>query len=267
MLMQEKDLGSQFFLRQKDIGKNRAKAAAPRVQLLNPRVAVHTVTDPIDTLSDTFFDDFDLICLVDQDPDTISKVDAIARSKALPFWSTGIMGIFGYLFCDLQEYTFTVAQHKPGNPEPHQTEANLSFCSFVDVLNTKFDHFKNDRRWKRKVHPLFFAIRVIWAFWSQHGRYPDMHAAEDVQLLKSAKIETMDAVECDAAFLEDELLEKVTMMLHKEIPPTCAVLGGLVAQELIKVLSRKEVPTNNFLLYDSWSASAQVMQVGVAAAV
>lgn len=35
-----------------------------------------------------------------------------------------------------------------------------------------------------------------------------------------------------------------------EINPTCALLGGIAAQEIIKVISRNSDPINNYFVYD-----------------
>lgn len=58
----EEDLGSNYFLRDSDVGSERAAAALARIQALNPRVSVST-----SSLGDarSRLDTFDLVCLTD----------------------------------------------------------------------------------------------------------------------------------------------------------------------------------------------------------
>jgi ubiquitin-like 1-activating enzyme E1 A len=41
-------------------------------------------------------------------------------------------------------------------------------------------------------------------------------------------------------------------------PPTLAILGGLVAQDVLRALSRKDTPIANLLAVDSMSGSGNV---------
>ena len=52
------------------------------------------------------------------------------------------------------------------------------------------------------------------------------------------------------------------MINRAQFAPTCAVLGGLLGQEVVKVLARKELPVNNILLLDATDGAAVVKRVG-----
>ncbi|KAI8928835.1 hypothetical protein BC831DRAFT_446751 [Entophlyctis helioformis] len=277
-----RDLGSQFFLRDSDVGKNRAEAVAPRVQQLNPRVKVVACTRPIDQLEDGFFDDFDLVCVISTNPSVLTKINSIARAKSLSFWGAAIMGMYGYIFSDHgPEYRYMTTHHAAAptataaatataakTDAASRVEQSLSYCSFADaVTHATFGATKMDRRFKRKAHPLYFALRVLWEAWTEHGRFPDPSHDAQLDELLATKTAAMAKAECDPAFLPDDLLKAVAAVVDRELQPACAVLGGLLAQELLKVLSRSEAPFHNVLLYDSFEAVAQTMAVGIDARV
>lgn len=50
----------------------------------------------------------------------------------------------------------------------------------------------------------------------------------------------------DHSKLSDNLFE----LVFGEVVPVCAVLGGVIAQEVIKGVSQREVPINNVFLFD-----------------
>ena len=52
------DLSTQFYVREDEIGKNRAALSAPRVAELNPYVQVHSHTDALDMQNLSFLDQF-----------------------------------------------------------------------------------------------------------------------------------------------------------------------------------------------------------------
>ncbi|KAH6561981.1 hypothetical protein BSLG_010251 [Batrachochytrium salamandrivorans] len=303
-LVEARDLGAQFFLRESDIGNNRAESVLPRVQQLNPRVEVKTETRPLETLPESFLANFDIISVIGASPNTIvsqgldvdhetisssntcdtmklsanavllwlhladlyqqDKLNSIARANNIAFWSASVFGTCGYVFSDLQEHNYTVLSHIQGQKELQHIPSSLSFCSFKDMLATVFNNPKIDKRWKRKAHPLYFAIRVVWGYQIKYQKYPDVNNEADMKLLTDMKEDLMIKLECDPIFVDAELLKDVARMFLVEFPATCAVLGGMLAQELLKVLSRNESPIQNMLIYDSWEAVAQVMQVSPA---
>jgi len=58
-----------------------------------------------------------------------------------------------------------------------------------------------------------------------------------------------------ATLTDDELDDLVTAGVA-QVPPVCAVLGGMVGNEVIKIISGKGEPANNTLLFDGGSCKA-----------
>ena len=94
----EDDLGSQFFVTEEHVGMNvytgpfrvairpvltdvlqRAEAAQPAMQKLNPRVPVHTDTDSVRSKAPEYFKSFDIVIATDLDIDNL-----VNTSSTLP---------------------------------------------------------------------------------------------------------------------------------------------------------------------------------------
>jgi len=46
------------------------------------------------------------------------------------------------------------------------------------------------------------------------------------------------------------------------LSPVCAITGGILAQEVIKAVSQRDVPHNNFFLYNGLETSGMVDRIG-----
>ena len=50
--------------------------------------------------------------------------------------------------------------------------------------------------------------------------------------------------------------------MYAELSPVAAIVGGVLAQEVIKAVSKKDQPQNNFFLYNPVESSGSVEAVG-----
>jgi ubiquitin-like 1-activating enzyme E1 A len=57
-------------------------------------------------------------------------------------------------------------------------------------------------------------------------------------------------------------LDNLYELLFGELAPVCAILGGVIAQEVIKAVSHKEVTINNIFLFDPVTYSGKELSVG-----
>ncbi|KAJ3027065.1 UNVERIFIED_CONTAM: SUMO-activating enzyme subunit 1, partial [Siphonaria sp. JEL0065] len=134
----ERDLGAQFLLSLKDVGKNVAESVAPRIRNLNPRVNLETVDKDVAQVDDSFFNDFDLVLvsgkvafdilvstsvcnvfyvefgrgilgnndILDWDTPLAIRINNICRKQKIKFISAAVFGTHGYMFADLLEYEY-----------------------------------------------------------------------------------------------------------------------------------------------------------------
>ncbi|KAF9173730.1 SUMO-activating enzyme subunit 1 [Mortierella sp. AD010] len=251
----EEDLGAQFLLRQEDVGRNRAEAAAEKARLLNPRVKVVVDTEDIAQKPDSFFTGFNIVCLTGCNPEQMIRIDNTCREGNTGLYAAGVHGFFGYIFCDLKHHEYreesqSQATERGKEPETTVTHKSQSYDSLSSTLEC-FWGFPKPRALRRKVSPLFFAIQVLWLFQQAHGgRLPQGGDQQDLEAMFKLRDERLKSAQVDNSFVEDELLQTFVETASAEISPVCAIVGGFLAQDILKALSGKDSPLLNYFLYN-----------------
>lgn len=96
----------------------------------------------------------------------------------------------------------------------------------------------------RRTGPAFVIMRVLQQFRETEGRDPSAaHRTDDVQRLCAIRDEL-------AAGLATPIDDSVFVHVFEQISPAAAIVGGELAQEIIKAVSQKEAPHNNVFLFD-----------------
>lgn len=91
------DLSSQFYLSEKDVGKNRADVSVPLLSELNKNVSVSGYTGK---LTPKFLDKFSVIVLTDSSLEEQLWINHYTHSKSKGFINASVRGLFGQVFCD-----------------------------------------------------------------------------------------------------------------------------------------------------------------------
>ncbi|XP_076447725.1 ubiquitin-like modifier-activating enzyme 1 [Babylonia areolata] len=91
------DLSSQFFLREEDIGKDRAEVCHPRLAELNSYVSVNNCTADLD---EAFLSQFQVVVLTNSKYDDQVRVGEYCHSHNIKFIVAETHGLFGKVFCD-----------------------------------------------------------------------------------------------------------------------------------------------------------------------
>ncbi|XP_077585017.1 ubiquitin-like modifier-activating enzyme 1 isoform X2 [Stigmatopora nigra] len=95
-----RDLSSQFYIREADLGKNRAEVSQSRLAELNSYVPVAAHTG---ALTDDFLTKFQVVVLTNSTLDEQQKVGEFCHSKGIKIIIADTRGLFGQLFCDFGE--------------------------------------------------------------------------------------------------------------------------------------------------------------------
>uniref|UniRef100_V9KCN4 E1 ubiquitin-activating enzyme n=1 Tax=Callorhinchus milii TaxID=7868 RepID=V9KCN4_CALMI len=99
-LAQWVDLSSQFFLREEDLGKNRAEVSQPRLAELNTYVPV---TAYLGELTEEYLQQFQVVVLTNSPLDEQLWIGDFCHNKGIKFIVADTRGLFGQLFCDFGE--------------------------------------------------------------------------------------------------------------------------------------------------------------------
>ncbi|OCK85482.1 hypothetical protein K432DRAFT_400224 [Lepidopterella palustris CBS 459.81] len=278
----EDDLCSQFFVSEADIGKNRAEAAVPQIQKLNPRVTVRALSQDIRLQGPEFYSPFDVVIATDLEFTTLSPINAAARLSNRPFYAAGAHGFYGYIFADLITHDYVIEREKSNVPTALRPESTTR--SIISVATKKEsgktiemvtkrelysplllantsplppEYLLNRRRLKQ-VTPLLTCMRALWEYQKLSGATLPSHSHADLQLFTKLATEKHSELQLPAETLKSEFLRSFLQNLGSELAPVTAFLGGQLAQDVINVLGKREQPIQNMLLFDGEDSKGPV---------
>ncbi|KAK0385847.1 hypothetical protein NLU13_7024 [Sarocladium strictum] len=275
-IVTEADLGAQFFLAEEDqpVGKNRAEAALPNIQKLNPRVRVHIDTEGVTTKVPSYFAAFDIVIATDLDPTAFNLINIATRLNKKPFYAAGTHGMYGFIFSDLIQHTYIIERDQGNVPtEPKQEtrtrsivdvktrkegEKSIDSVTKVELYSTWFlssdlanlpDDYTKSKRRLRAVSPALSCLRALWEFQQvNNGRLPSNR--EDLKMFTQIATQKHKSLSLPSETLSSEFLRSFLQNLGSEIAPVTAILGGQLAQDVINVLGQKQQPIQNMVIFD-----------------
>ncbi|XP_030045018.1 SUMO-activating enzyme subunit 1-like, partial [Microcaecilia unicolor] len=163
----EEDTRTQFLIPTGSMNHNRAEASLARAQNLNPMVEVKVDIQDIADKDDTFFTQFDAVCLTCCPQDILMKVDHICHKHAIKFFSGDVFGYHGYMFANLGDHEFVeekmkvnkVNQELEDGPEAKKVKLDstettmvkktVTFCSLQEALELDWRNEQAKTRLKR----------------------------------------------------------------------------------------------------------------------
>jgi len=107
--------------------------------------------------------------------------------------------------------------------------------------------------------PLFVIIKSLFRYWKYFTRYPNQENIEELKKIKDNivlehKISSRELRKCDY----DKLVEIFVGNIGCELSPVCAVVGGVVAQEILKIICHNDKPFNNTFFFNGMDDSGMV---------
>ncbi|KAJ1961003.1 E1 ubiquitin-activating protein aos1 [Dipsacomyces acuminosporus] len=242
----EDDLDCQYYFRTEDIGKARDQTLAERLRILNPLVQV-TASEGKEEYSD-----FDLVVCIGKDFEYTTKVNQLCRASGehgVKFVSADAFGIFGYIFADclgkhqyLEEVKVTDADS--ANAETKREARVAEYKSMKDSLGHKFS-VSNPRRLSRVLSPLVIVYQALYGLTAKEN------SVVTEESLRAAVDADSKARGIPDGWIADDLIRRVVASWGTEFVPCAAVVGGTLTQEILKIVTLKDMPMNNWFIYDA----------------
>ncbi|KAJ5953480.1 hypothetical protein N7454_000376 [Penicillium verhagenii] len=278
----EDDLEGQFFLeevyRDENIikeGKKRADIAGPQIKRMNPRVKLTIDTDDVRTKQPDFFAQFDITIATELDFKTNTDINAACRLANRPFYAAGLHGLYGYVFADLISHDFVIEREKSNVPPATQETPTRSIVNVttkqkdkktdktVELVTKRESYsplilanasplpedFTRLARRRKQVTPLLSCLRALWEFEKRYGHRP-INNHDDLATFTEIAMQSHQELQLDMGSLNSAFLRMFLQNLGCELSPIAAFLGGALAQDVINVLSAREQPLQNMLLFD-----------------
>ncbi|KPJ09562.1 SUMO-activating enzyme subunit 1 [Papilio machaon] len=259
-VLKEIDLYSQFLAPPDKIGENRAEASLVRAKALNPMVDITTETKAVDSLPDSFFTSFDIVCATGLKQEQLERINNICRDKNKKFLCGDVWGMFGYMFADLvdHQYSEEIVQHRAVKRGPDDTEksgaATVSItvkrrAIYVPLQNAlSADWSKPELRSRlRRGDPSYFVMKILLRFRDEYNRNPDPAKRKaDTEVLLCMRDELVKELSLPVGFISDALFTDVFGI----VSGAAAVVGGVIGQEVVKAMSQREPPHNNMFFFN-----------------
>ncbi|GAB1609488.1 SUMO-activating enzyme subunit 1-like [Argonauta hians] len=273
----EEDRCNQFLVSRDDVGRNRAEASQEATKKLNPLVKVTVDTDNVSDKSDDFFKQFNVICITAAPRTLLCRINKLCHEHDIKFFATDVYGYFGYMFSDLGSHEFAEEIPKPKpketeeseNGEPKEKKAKVTmetvvvkntseFVELESALNFDWSTEQSQKRLKRTAK-VYFIMHVMLKFLEKHGRHPSVKSkSSDMEELEKLRTEILQSLSVKPEILTDYFLSHS----FAELSPVSAIVGGVLSQEIIKAVSQKDKPHNNFFFFDGVNGTGLVEQIG-----
>lgn len=147
------------------------------------------------------------------------------------------------MFRDIGKYKVTSKPNEKIKTElvTKTVRKTVNFSSYQAVMD--FD-IASDGFCKKlkKTGPSMVLLRIMQAFRTKHKRDPDYNKREE----DTAELVKIRDKLADSEMVPNELFD----LVFAQLAPGTAVLGGIMAQEIIKSITRKGIPINNIFLFD-----------------
>ncbi|KAF9013432.1 hypothetical protein BDQ17DRAFT_1343412 [Cyathus striatus] len=263
----EEDLGAGFFFRDEDVGESRLEAAKSRIESLNPLVTVETISDTSilqDEKLESLVRSVDLVCVSDWERNDMIRVNNVCRRFGKPFYAGGTYGVLGYIFCDLVVHEHLAPDRSTPQDAPKNIKKTVEYSSLSDALAHRWTGLT--KRQTKEINPsLVFTILAIWQFQSLHyGKLPDN--SRDVDELKNIADAFISQADVNSQVLTQvppEFIDSISTTAAHEFSPVCAIVGGMLAQDILKALGGREAPIANFFVFDGNTGSGTVCRMNM----
>ncbi|KNA22993.1 hypothetical protein SOVF_028830 [Spinacia oleracea] len=221
-------------------GRSIAEVCCDSLKDFNPMVHVSAEKGDLSSLSTEILEKFDVVIVSGCSLSTKKAINGKCRklSKRIAFYSVDCRDSCGEIFVDLQDHSCTKKQVN------ETVECRLQYPSFEEAIAVP---------WKilpKRISKLYFATRVIERFEETETRTSGETSLADLPNVLKLRKELCEAQCISESQIPDSLLER--LLLGKlEFPPVCAIIGGILGQEVIKAISCKGEPIKNFFYFDA----------------
>jgi ubiquitin-like 1-activating enzyme E1 A len=221
-------------------GKTLAEVCCDSLKEFNPMVPVSVEKGCWSTFGVEFYEKFDVVVISCCSLSTKISVNEKCRklSKRVAFYTVDCRDSCGEIFVDLQNYKYSKKIRE------ETVECELQYPSLQEAISVP---------WKvlpRKVSKLYFAMRVIEKFEEAEARNPGELTIADLPGVLKLRKEVCEANSVSESHIPETLLERLVTG-PREFPPVCAIVGGILGQEVIKAISGKGDPVKNFFFFNA----------------
>ncbi len=263
-LVAARDTAANFLLARASVGHNRAASSQAAAHELNPRVHVDVEACGVADKQAKWFGAFRVIVSCNRTPAENVALNAHSRVHGAVFVATGTHGHVGYLFSDAHGHRYLADEtRKDGaaaathaRDTPHVVAQTRLFG---ELLSDTLDWARLTANARRRVPSMVFALLVLWTWQQRHsGQLPTTADSVAMRALRDELSARRAGGASGALIVSDVDLDRLVCSVRGEFAPVCAIAGGVVGQHVIRVLTAKGKPLDNFFIFDSPTHAGKV---------
>lgn len=281
-IINDEDLDTNFFINAESIGELKLTASYDKIKELNPRVELIINTNSLKDQTTDFYEKFDLIVATETTKLETVKLNQISRSLKIPFYNTGLHGLYGYIFVDLISFVATT-ESKIATTTTTLNKKNLGRINSVKELLSveykkeqdqlvevssvqnvykqfneigtkdtvdKLKEFFNTKRKLKKISIILPCILTLidnYEFDHHHTKIDDINI--EFEDFEPKLVKTLQDLKLNLV-IDREQVENFLRQAYTQFQPTGAIIGGAISQDIIQYLSHKQC-FNNFVILDA----------------
>uniref|UniRef100_A0A6T7UQZ2 THIF-type NAD/FAD binding fold domain-containing protein n=1 Tax=Pyramimonas obovata TaxID=1411642 RepID=A0A6T7UQZ2_9CHLO len=244
-----------------DPGGSVAQASVQVLKEMNPMVKIEAIKGPIEALPIEVFKSFDVIVSSGVSLDAQEKLNRVCRERGVKFLATSCHSSCGYFFFDLLQHTYKPQPKKKedGDAQPSQPvevkEENMEYVPLEEALSAT--HWPTLSARASRVYVALSAIRETERLLQRPL------TSADVAAVNSKMCELAAGTKLKPDKLPADLVEAIVSDPVQH-PAVAAIVGGFLGQEILKTVSAKAAPMQNFFFFDLESGDGNIERVPVA---
>lgn len=134
----------------------------------------------------------------------------------------------------------------------------LDFKPLKEALLTPEYLIADFAKWERP-QTLHLGFQALSTFLSDYSRLPTPRSQSDAATFLTIVQDLAKSLDIDYSTLEEKVLLELGYQAEGDLAPINAVIGGFVAQEVLKACTGKFTPLNQFLYFDALEALPTVL--------
>ncbi|PIA15964.1 hypothetical protein COEREDRAFT_81658 [Coemansia reversa NRRL 1564] len=244
----EDDLEVQYYFQPEDLGKPKDQVLAERLKILNPLVDIQANSKLLEKPAN--LNKFDVVVDVGGKECSPIQLNGLCRAtKTTRFVAADSFGAFGYIFVDCldkheyMEEVKTIGDSEVANSESKHHKVTAVYKPLEQSIIAKPDT-TSVQRLLRKYPPLVFICQTLVAEGSS------LSAEVSTDKLEALVKSSLKARQLSDNIVNGDLLARVARSWGTELVACAAVVGGTLSQEILKIVTHKEIPVNNWYVYD-----------------
>ena len=184
------------------------------------------------------------------------RLDELCRANGVAFFAAEAFGYEALLFVDLGAKHTYRTESGAGAASKLSGPCDAYYPSLAEALAVPWPELVTGQN-KRfgPVSPVYTKYRVLKAFQTKHGRPATAADAEEVLAVASALYKASGG----PAFSTEEA-QVLAATATAELAHVCAILGGVIGQEVVKFVSGKGSPVENFFVLQGLVGEGKVFR-------